>query len=217
MLGNIGSHLKFFLIPTALFVLVGLVYYFTFGHAAGHLQFNAWHGPVGDVLFPYLTYLGDGWIFAVVLLPTLILDRGKFFALLILALLTLFTTAGLKEAFKEVPRPTKYFEDKEPQLPTVEGVHLHHFRSFPSGHTTTAFAALGFLAFLFPRRNSQLLCFLGAGLAGFSRIYLQQHFVRDVVAGALLGSILLILALLLMQYWSGKRKSKSFIPGARSK
>lgn len=212
MLRDVSSRLKPFLLATGFLILVGLIYYAVFGHAEGHLRFNTWHGPLGDTLFPWITYLGDGWIFAVILIPNLLIEPKKFYALALLALFTLFATAGLKEAFKEVPRPAKYFEQQDEALNMVEGVQAHHFRSFPSGHTTTAFAAFGFLAYLLKGRVSQILCFGAAGLAGFSRIYLQQHFVRDVVAGALLGSLLLILALSLSRYWLNKRKA--FVPGA---
>ena len=59
--------------------------------------------------------------------------------------------------------------------------------SFPSGHATTAFAAAVVLTLWFPRGA---VPFLGlAVLVGCSRVMLGVHFPSDVLAGALLGSI----------------------------
>ncbi|MGH2994531.1 MAG: phosphatase PAP2 family protein [Solirubrobacterales bacterium] len=60
--------------------------------------------------------------------------------------------------------------------------------SFPSGHTTTAFAAAVAISIVQPRLRLPMLAI--AGLVGISRAYLGVHFVIDVVAGALLGAAL---------------------------
>jgi len=64
--------------------------------------------------------------------------------------------------------------------------------SFPSGHAITAFAAAVLLAYWYPRQGG---VFLGlAGLVGLSRILLGVHFPSDVLAGALLGSAVALVA-----------------------
>ena len=57
--------------------------------------------------------------------------------------------------------------------------------SFPSSHAAGAFA----LATVFTRRWSKLwpLWFLAAALVAFSRLYLNRHFLSDVVVGAMIG------------------------------
>jgi len=67
------------------------------------------------------------------------------------------------------------------------------YNSFPSGHTTTSFAAAMALGALFPRLR--VLFFLGAATIGASRILQDVHYLSDVVAGAELGMIVAILML----------------------
>jgi undecaprenyl-diphosphatase len=60
--------------------------------------------------------------------------------------------------------------------------------SFPSGHTITAFAVALSLAAFYPGMLPGLL-FCAASIA-LSRILLGMHFLSDVLAGALIGSVL---------------------------
>lgn len=58
---------------------------------------------------------------------------------------------------------------------------------FPSGHTTTAFAAATVFAEQYPCWEVAVPAYAAAGAVGFSRIYANQHWGSDVMAGALLG------------------------------
>lgn len=58
--------------------------------------------------------------------------------------------------------------------------------SFPSGHTTTAFAAAVAFSLMFPRGRPAW--FLFAVLIGASRVVVGAHYPSDVVGGAALGS-----------------------------
>ncbi len=62
----------------------------------------------------------------------------------------------------------------------------YNVASFPSGHTTVAFAAMVSLSFVWPKFRYIFLSL--AALIGFSRIVLGAHYLSDVLAGALLGS-----------------------------
>jgi undecaprenyl-diphosphatase len=73
-----------------------------------------------------------------------------------------------------------------------DGIVHPHGTSFPSGHTTYAAATSVALVLLFsapgPRRRWWwALAGLGVVGMGWSRTYLQVHWLSDVVAGALLG------------------------------
>lgn len=61
------------------------------------------------------------------------------------------------------------------------------YASFPSGHTTTVFAAAVALGALFPRARAPLIAL--AAVVGATRILLGAHYPSDVIAGAVLGSL----------------------------
>jgi membrane-associated phospholipid phosphatase len=63
------------------------------------------------------------------------------------------------------------------------------FRSFPSGHTSTAFAAAEFLNQEYGTRYPWISVagYATAGLTGYLRMYNDQHWLGDVLAGAAIG------------------------------
>ena len=63
--------------------------------------------------------------------------------------------------------------------------------SFPSGHTTSAFALAAALAMMAPRLRWPLLVFALA--VGTSRFVVGAHYVSDLVGGAALGLIVVVL------------------------
>lgn len=69
------------------------------------------------------------------------------------------------------------------------------FASLPSGHGTTAFAALAAFGTLFPRARTALLVY--AIIIAISRVVLRAHYVSDVMAGAVVG----IVGVILIRRW----------------
>jgi membrane-associated phospholipid phosphatase len=65
--------------------------------------------------------------------------------------------------------------------------------SFPSGHTTTAFATAVLLMAFLPGRWRWLPLVI-AGIVGAARIYFGEHSPLDVLAGAMLGTALAMLS-----------------------
>ncbi|MEM6379703.1 MAG: phosphatase PAP2 family protein [Bacteroidota bacterium] len=83
------------------------------------------------------------------------------------------------------------------------------YTSFPSGHAMSAFALYSFIAFNANRWRIPIasLCFFLASMVAFSRMYLLMHFLRDVVAGGIIG--LMIGAFLFwaqFQVWPNNQK-----------
>lgn len=67
--------------------------------------------------------------------------------------------------------------------------------SFPSGHTSSAFAACA--AILFLNRKIGIPAMVFAALMGFSRIYVEVHYCTDVIGGALVGIIYAVIGVLI--------------------
>ena len=60
--------------------------------------------------------------------------------------------------------------------------------SFPSGHTSSAFAAATSVSLAYPKWYIIVPSFTWAGTVGYSRMHLGVHYPSDVMAGALIGS-----------------------------
>ncbi len=61
------------------------------------------------------------------------------------------------------------------------------FTSFPSGHSTVAFAVSTVLADNTDNTYLKILCYSASGLVAFSRIYHNAHWLSDVVTGGVIG------------------------------
>jgi membrane-associated phospholipid phosphatase len=60
--------------------------------------------------------------------------------------------------------------------------------SFPSGHTSEAFALATSVSISYPKWYVITPSFIWAGAVGYSRMYLGVHYPTDVLAGAVLGA-----------------------------
>ena len=60
--------------------------------------------------------------------------------------------------------------------------------SFPSGHTTHAFALATSVTLVYPHWYVAVPAYLWAGTVGYTRMALGVHYPSDVLAGALIGS-----------------------------
>lgn len=100
---------------------------------------------------------------------------------------------GLKSLFS-AERPFTFFDKlgKFNEIITVEGIDLLVGpTSFPSGHTMSGFGLYLLLMFFLPaKKRFSIICFGLAFVVGFSRIYLVQHFLQDILAGAFCGVLI---------------------------
>ncbi|MBK8785960.1 MAG: phosphatase PAP2 family protein [Chitinophagaceae bacterium] len=177
------------------------------GKEAAFISLNSYHPFYLNVFFINYTFMGDG-IFAVCLTALMFFyfkRKQAGFALLYSFLISGLAAQLLKNLFNS-PRPKLYFEAGT-YLNFIDGVTLSGSSSFPSGHTATAFAIAAVLVLMMKNKNWQLLVLLAAILVGYSRIYLAQHFLLDVIVGALLGTVSGILAFYLAQNRISIRKS----------
>jgi len=190
---------KAFFIPYAFFLVIGTILIIVNTKAETHLEFNSFHNSFADVIFYYATNLGNGYA-AVFLGILLLFIRYRW--VIILALSTIISgiiTQVLKHTlFSDIVRPKKFFEGVH-ELYLLPNVDNHLYNSFPSGHTTCAFALYLSIALCVKNRGIKLLCFLLAIAASYSRIYLSQHFLEDVYAGSLIGTITALFVFIFMQ------------------
>lgn len=177
-----------FLVPYLLFLIAGSQLMLTHSKASLHLFFNGYYNTAADIFFSRLTNVGDG-IMVMLIAIVLLFIRYKYCLLLVLTTSTAgIITQFLKRTFfDDVVRPQKFFESLKDHLRLVPGVDIHLNNSFPSGHSTTAFALFLTLALISKKQYVKFLLFCTALLIGYSRIYLSQHFFNDVYAGSLIG------------------------------
>lgn len=179
-----------FLIGYLLCFLGGLAFLLYAGKANSFLYLNPYHNRVPDWFFTWFTYLGDGLFTVVVILLLVYWRRFATACEALSAFLLSALFAQIFKAFFSMPRPREYFNKGEytgAYNHFIEGVTGRGFSSFPSGHSTSIFALITVLALIEPNRRYKLLYLLVGVSVGYSRIYLGQHFLPDVLAGSMLG------------------------------
>lgn len=177
------------------------------GKAAAFISLNSYHPFFLNVFFINYTFVGDG-IFALCLIAAIFFyykrkQQG-------LALLYSFLISGIAvQIIKNLtnsPRPKLFFESGQ-YLHFIDGISLANNSSFPSGHTATAFAIATVMAVMLKDKSWQLLILIATVLVGYSRIYLAQHFLLDVMIGAIIGSTSGVLAVYLAKNIKGIKRS----------
>ncbi len=100
--------------------------------------------------------------------------------------------------------------------PDLDQVVAADTPSFPSGHTTKAFALATSLSLAYPKWYVIAPSFLWAAGVGYTRMHLGVHYPSDVLGGMILGSGTAFLSVKLNQ-WLNKRIEKDwFFDGKKS-
>ncbi len=156
--------------------------------------------PDKRIVWEYITDLGNsGWMLVVALLAWLVgitlvrfhsagddwqwlANRGLFVLNVIVAtgVFTLIAKSLVGRA-----RPTLF--DTEGPMGFDPLSFSSAYASWPSGHTTTAFAMATAITLLYPR--FAIIAFPLAILAGFSRMSVGAHYLGDVIMGATVGTL----------------------------
>lgn len=103
----------------------------------------------------------------------------------VLCAAALAVNALLTEALKGTVGRRRPVEKLGDDRVRIIGERMADGRSFPSGHTSTAFAWARILSHFYPK--SALLFYGTAGSVGIGRVRLGAHYPSDVAAGALTG------------------------------
>lgn len=147
---------------------------------------NHYHSPGMDLFFTYFTYMGDG-LFCCAIIIALWISGNRMLSLKMLYgfIISSLLVQILKNLI-HAPRPMEILSSHVYNYFIIGITHIGHC-SFPSGHTTTTFTIAAIFAFNSSNRFLKTFVFALALGVAYSRIYLAQHFVEDVLAGIILG------------------------------
>jgi len=158
---------------------------------------NSNHNDLADQVFKYFTHYGDGLMWIPLGIYCLFYRRKYFIAVVAGVIISTILAQFLKRVvYPDELRPISYLSEVFP-VHVVDGVTMRKVHSFPSGHTTTAFAMALIMAYIINRKTWSVILPVLASLAGYSRVYLAQHFPTDIFAGMCIGIVSAILSLLI--------------------
>ena len=191
-IGPLVRENKLFLTLHALLFLLGSYPLLVVDKVTLLLQLNRFHYPFLDYFFYYATFFGSSAMYAL-LMATLVIMRFNNRTLLI-GISSFVVMSAVVQFMKRVV----FFDQLRPisLLPTdsflhlVEGVVPDTHLSLPSGHAATIFTAVCFIHLLMPRKSvwCSVLLLSGAVIVAYARVYLCQHFYRDIYVGAWVGT-----------------------------
>lgn len=184
---NIGSG---FFWPAVVLIVAGGLLSGILGREGSHLLINQVHHSILDSVMKVWTLLGDGGWTLIIVCTALFFRMRYFFILAISYALSGLSAQLMKRlVFRGVPRPEKFFELNhiDYELYIVPGYDPHSWHSFPSGHTATAFGLFFGISLILRSKWLQVLCLILAVGVAYSRVYLSEHFLVDVVGGAVIG------------------------------
>lgn len=166
---------------------------------------NSNNSPIADQFFKYFTHYGDGIMWVPLGLVCFFYRRKYFIAVVAGVLISTIIAQFLKRVvYPDELRPISYLSETFP-VHQIDGVEMRKIHSFPSGHATTAFTMALIMAHMINKKFWSVILPLLATLAGYSRVYLGQHFPTDVLAGMCIGIISSVLSLLIYQSIFKKR------------
>jgi len=170
-------------------VLLCLILIFI-GNEDGFLWFNTTLTPVLGRPAAFFSQFGEWYVMIFLLASCLWISIRKFisvaFTWIIGACLSWMFKLWL---FKGLARPSEYYASQNIPLQLVDGVDVHSYNTFPSGHTLTAFSSIVLFRFVFLHLKSwqEYILVFFAIACGLSRIILVQHWPEDVLGGIVLG------------------------------
>lgn len=196
---------KYFLIPWLFCFSIGFSAILYYGKNDLHLILNAAQPRSADTFFKFATLLGEGWSLGLAIFYLLFRSRhGAGFLITSWLSSVLFIQLLKQTFFSDALRPASIFKDSS-TIHFIEGVTYRLSHSFPSGHTGDVFSVCFALVLLSNKPRNGLILFIPALLVGYSRVFLSQHFMEDILAGSFIA-----LCCTSLCFWFWWRNSLSF-------
>jgi membrane-associated phospholipid phosphatase len=169
------------------------------------LFINSAYSSFFDVFFTIISYLGDGLFIILLSLLLFFLKQKKLAVGLMLSYIISGIIVQVIKPILHFRRPAGFISP-ELLIHHAPWISLYHPNSFPSGHTTTIFAAAVMISLCTKNTTLAIVSMIIAVLVGYSRVYLGQHFIEDVCAGSFLGVVIGTLSYLLIgKVWKKKQ------------
>ena len=173
-----------------LFLIIAGFGLFQYEQGSLLLFFSEHRSEWGDLFFRYITKIGEEPAYLLFFIYFLFI-RYRYALLVPLTGVVVTIVSITAKQFFLHPRPSVYYRalGKLEEIKLVENVYLLGGpTSFPSGHTMSGFAIFTLVALLIPQKKTMaVVLFCMAVLVGVSRIYLVQHFLKDIYLGAIMG------------------------------
>ena len=177
-----------FFIPYLIFLCAGGIVLFLWNKTDIHLYINRYHNPTADLFFSAWTNLGLG----VMIIPVALILAFIRFRYMLISVLGFLLTFIINDSLKVIfhaSRPASVFEQLHQSIYLVPNVQMYTSDSFPSGHTATGICMFCLLALYTKNNLLKTIYFIIALLIAYSRMYLSEHFLRDVYAASIIGVV----------------------------
>lgn len=169
-----------------------------FSKTESFIFLNQFHSSYLTEFFRIITFFGDG-IFVILISFLIVVFFRPHLKLGNAIILSYLFSGFIAQLFKNIitaPRPIVCLQQMKSNfyIDTFSNCNVG-FSSFPSGHTATAFAIATVFALYFNKKSISLISLILASMVGYSRIYLGNHFIGDVLGGTIVGIFTGILAI----------------------
>lgn len=163
------------------------------------------HADVLTVLFRFFTLIGEGGAIWIILGMILFAqkDKRKYGVIVFLSLILclVFVNGVLKHAVVR-PRPCWRHSEVEMLISVPKDF------SFPSGHTASSLAAAVSLTY-WNRKYGIAAIVLACSIAA-SRLYFFVHYPTDILAGAICGSLMAALSIVVVEAVSANKRKRKY-------
>ena len=213
------NHLAL-VIPYSLILLSCIVLLIFDSKVDIQIYINRMNSPFLDFFFKYMTLFGTFSLIAPIIIWLAFIRYRYALTAVASSLLAVLITQVLKRLICYDSGGPSLLMKGMYNLHFVDNVQILTNHSFPSGHSSGAFALFVVLAIANKHPFYQFLFLMVAVLVGYSRLYLSQHFLSDVVAGSVIGvlsAFVCYFSILNINNKSGSILDKSILSSLRLK